>query len=177
MGAALFAPVALALDRVFPLPPELADGGGPLAEAAAEFLAFAPPMLIVWVGLNAPRLLSLARPEPPGAASPDEVGPPTLWSRTPRRIGRDLISMSAELHYLRVVTAGGEALILMSFGRALETAEAAQGMRIHRSHWVALRHVEAVRRDGERVTARTSDGRELAVSRAYRAALRAALAG
>lgn len=152
--------------------------------------------VLFWVLLNSPRLAMIARQDdadaadeppatqtatpPPGAAiAPEEASGPLfgLLSRLPRRIGTDIVAISAELHYLRVYTRTGEALILMSFGRAVEALGVIPGQAIHRSHWIALRHVVALESDGDRVICRLDTGLELPVSRTCRARLRAALAG
>jgi len=99
-----------------------------------------------------------------------------LLSRLPRRIGTDIVAISAELHYLRVYTLTGDALILMSFGRAIEALGVIPGQAVHRSHWIALAHVVAVESDGDRVICRLDTGLDLPVSRTYRVRLRAALA-
>jgi hypothetical protein len=182
IGAALFAPVALALDAVFPLPVSAADDGTLAAELLDEFRAFAPPMVLIWLGLNATRFAAAGRELSLSAAGPPAAGlggspSDALWEKVPPRLGRDLVALSAELHYLRVVTKAGDALILFSFGRALPLVAGIPGLRIHRSHWVALAHVEEVRRSGERVSVRLVTGLELPVSRAARPALRAARVG
>ena len=83
--------------------------------------------------------------------------------------------MSSELHYLRIYTAKGDTLILHAFGRALDHLAHVDGMRIHRSHWVATDHIEAIRRDGEKVMCLQDNGIELPVSRPYRSELRSRL--
>jgi DNA-binding LytR/AlgR family response regulator len=107
-----------------------------------------------------------------------EAGGPLidLLSRLPRRIGTDIVAVSADLHYLRVYTSSGEALILMSLGRAVEALGVIPGQKIHRSHWVALAHVLSLDNDGDRVLCRLKNGLQLPVSRTYRTRLRAALA-
>jgi hypothetical protein len=150
--------------------------------------------VLFWVLLNSPRLIMIARQKDAG-----EVGEPStaevtatreaaeappeasrelldLLSRLPRRIGTDIVAISAELHYLRVYTRTGEALILMSFGRAVEALGVIPGQAIHRSHWIALVHIETLESDGNRVICRLDTGLDLPVSRTYRAKLRAALA-
>lgn len=152
--------------------------------------------VLFWVLLNSPRLIMIAQQkdaDEPGAPQPTEVTSTTpdgadaparasgplhdLLSRLPRRIGTDIVAISAELHYLRVYTRGGEALILMSFGRAVEALSVVPGQTIHRSHWIALAHVVALESDGSRIICRLDTGLELPVSRTYRARLRAAIAG
>jgi hypothetical protein len=151
--------------------------------------------VLFWVLLNSPRLIMIARQkdaDEAGEPPPAEVAstPPDaadalsearrllldLLSRLPRRIGTDIIAISAELHYLRVYTLAGEALILMSFGRAVEALGVIPGQTIHRSHWIALAHVATLESDGDRVICRLDTGLELPVSRTHRARLRAALA-
>lgn len=148
--------------------------------------------VLFWVLLNSPRLIMIARQKeadgtgdgsaadvmatPPDAAIPPLVaGSPLLdlLSRLPRSIGSDIVAISAELHYLRVYTRSGEALILMSFGRAVEALAVIPGQAIHRSHWVALAHVVAVESVGDRVICQLDTGLKLPVSRTYRARLRA----
>jgi hypothetical protein len=151
--------------------------------------------LLFWVLLNSPRLIIIAQQNdtdvvdhpptpdvqqlPSGATDgkADAGGPLfDLLSRLPRRIGTDIVAVSAELHYLRVYTRIGEALILMPFGRAVEGLDVISGQRVHRSHWVALAHVLSLDSDGDRVLCRLETGLELPVSRTYRTRLRAALA-
>ena len=109
---------------------------------------------------------------PPAEAAPpvsdDETAPTRasrqlldLLSRLPRRIGTDIVAISAELHYLRVYTRNGEALILMSFGRAVEALGVIPGQAIHRSHWIALAHIATLDSDGDRVICRLDTGLEL----------------
>jgi hypothetical protein len=151
--------------------------------------------VLFWVLLNSPRLLMIAQQkdaddagEPPSAevrsAPPNASNASAeasrllldLLSRLPRRIGTDIVAISAELHYLRVYTRTGEVLILMSFGRAVEALAVIPGQAIHRSHWIALAHIVTLESDGDRLICRLDTGLELPVSRTYRAGLRAALA-
>jgi LytTr DNA-binding domain len=151
--------------------------------------------VLFWVLLNSPRLIIIAQQkdadDPVKQPLPDERPTPSdpvdrppvasgplldLLSRLPRRIGTDIVAISAELHYLRVYTSAGQALILMPFGRAVQALEVIPGQSVHRSHWVALAHVVSIDSDGDRVICRLDNGLELPVSRTYRARLRAALA-
>ena len=158
---------------------------GLLAEAdeeetlAAEFFALAPVFIVVWMALNAGRLLRLQ----PEAEMPDvEPSIPVteaFWQRVPVSIGRDLIALSAELHYLRVRTAQGDALVLYAFGTAVSelSASAAPGQQTHRSHWVMQHHIQKIERVGQRAICHMTDGTQIPVSRAYRAAIEAAVPG
>ena len=61
----------------------------------------------------------------------------------------------------------GSTLVLMRFADAVAELDGAGGLQVHRSYWVARRHVEgAARRDG-RTTLRLTGGHEVPVSRTY----------
>lgn len=80
-----------------------------------------------------------------------------------------LVRLEAQDHYLKVVTGAGESLILLRLGDALSELSQFDGLRVHRSHWVARDQVrEALRQDG-RLRLRMSDGAEIPVSRTYKA--------
>lgn len=82
--------------------------------------------------------------------------------------------ISADDHYLRVVTSKGSARILMRFRDALAQLGDLPGYRIHRSHWVAAARVVRVRPEGRRYVAELNCGTVLPVSRAYLDDLRSA---
>lgn len=195
LGAVLFTPVALGLDTLFAfLSDTLGDDPSLVRALAEEFAALAPPLWLIWGLLNAPRLVHLREQSDPAMPAPEQAvtaaplegeappasppDPDTLaefWGRVPPRIGRDIVALTAELHYLRVYTTRGEALIFMAFGRAVDALAAERGFQIHRSHWVALAHVaEFVQTDGKAFCV-LDTGLRLPVSRANRAAFRAAL--
>jgi hypothetical protein len=196
VGAFLFAVFnLLLLDRIAFLAEDLMDSESiSISGLIDELRDSGATSVLFWVLLNSPRLIIIAQQkdtddadQPPSPdvmqAPPDEANRPAevsrplldLLSRLPRRIGTDIVAISAELHYLRVYTHTGEALILMSFGRAVEALGVIAGQRVHRSHWVALMHVLSLESDGDRVFCRLDTGLELPVSRTYRTTLRAAL--
>ncbi|MCZ8149810.1 MAG: LytTR family DNA-binding domain-containing protein, partial [Roseomonas sp.] len=65
--------------------------------------------------------------------------------------------------------------IFMAFGRAVEALAAQRGFQIHRSHWVALAHVVDLEQNGGRISCVLDTGLRLPVSRANRAAFKAAV--
>ena len=86
------------------------------------------------------RLLSLpgtvhALPEREAGGEPDEAS--GLFALLPLRLGRDIICMEMEDHYVRVHTPLGSDLILMPMARAIEDVAVIEGFRVHRSWWVA----------------------------------------
>lgn len=196
LGAVLFTPVALGLDSLFEaFAGTLADDSSLLDDLAEEFAALAAPVWLIWCLLNAPRLVYLNQhaepaalaggepvmpgqadlPAPPPADVPGDDSLQEFWERVPSRLGREIVALTAELHYLRVYTMRGEALIFMAFGRAVEALAACRGFQIHRSHWVALAHVVEIEQKDGKILCVLDTGLRLPVSRANRAAFRAAL--
>jgi hypothetical protein len=184
LASLLFTPFALAIDALFQAKGSFDGGAEPLwLRAISEFLHFVVPFVLVWLLINTPSLLQLehlsAGPAPAatdGAPGQEKASAniEDLWSRVPGRLGRTLVALTAELHYLRVYTPLGNALILFPFGRAVKLLEAENGMQIHRSHWVSLDHVDEVLARGGRMICRMTAGPDLPVSRNYRPALKAA---
>lgn len=91
----------------------------------------------------------------------------------PHRRGK-LIALEAEDHYLRVYTERGDALIHRRFGDALHQVAAIEGLRVHRSWWVARQAVARVVRDGDRLVLELQNGLRVPVSRTYALAVREA---
>jgi hypothetical protein len=107
-------------------------------------------------------------PEP---AEPDAG----FLSRLPPAIGRDLLCLQMQDHYVEAHTSEGSALLLMRFRDAVAELGGA-GMQVHRSWWVAHRAVQALETDGRRAQLRLEGGRLIPVSRASLPEVRAALA-
>ena len=98
--------------------------------------------------------------------------PVRFLERLPQKLGRDVIYLNVSGHYVNAVTTEGSGVILMRFADAV--AELGDvGMQVHRSHWVAHRHVTGVFRRDERTMVRVTGGHELPVSRTYLTAVRA----
>jgi DNA-binding LytR/AlgR family response regulator len=60
----------------------------------------------------------------------------------------------------------------MRLADAIAETEGCTGLQVHRSHWVALDHIAAARREGARGVLTLVDGREIPVSRTYVPSLR-----
>ncbi len=98
--------------------------------------------------------------------------PTRFLDRLPEKLGRDVIYLNVSGHYVNAVTTEGSGVILMRFADAVtELGDA--GIQVHRSYWVAHRHVTGVFRRDERTMVRVTGGHELPVSRTYLAAVRA----
>lgn len=170
VGALCFTPLALWMDALFGMP----DGQACDAHCFAdEFLALAPPVILVWLGLNAARLLRLPALQPQPAPPQTEPKPPraepapaTILDRLPAQLGRDVVSLRAELHYLRVETSRGNALILYPFGVAVTEVEpVVPGLQVHRSSWVALSHLVRLEREAGRTVCVMDTGSRIPVGR------------
>jgi len=156
------------------------------SELADELLQVPPRTALFWVAMNLWVLWRTeqshckaatpgAQPEPeasPALAAPVSSSTPStdaaaLLDRLPARLGRDLVQLEAQQHYLRVVTTRGEHLLL--YGLAPAVAELSQrgvaGMQIHRSVWVAWAHVERLDLRPGSLAAVLRDGRRLPIGR------------
>ncbi|HEX4199180.1 MAG TPA: LytTR family DNA-binding domain-containing protein [Caulobacteraceae bacterium] len=123
-----------------------------------------------------------ARPAPRDAA-PDAVADPRdaprseaagFLDRLPPRLGRDLLCLQMEDHYVRAHTARGSDLILTPLKDAIAELGGTEGLQVHRSWWVAKAAVSEPVSSGRNLVLRLSNGLEVPVSRASVAKLRAA---
>ena len=111
------------------------------------------------------RVDEATEPEPPAAELP------ILFERLPESLGHDLTRVSADGHYLEVVTTKGRGRILMRFSDAMTELAGSDGLRIHRSHWVALAAIARVEQLDRRVFVVLRDGTRWPVSQANLGAL------
>ena len=100
-----------------------------------------------------------------GSADPRDRLPPAL--------GREILCLQMEDHYVRVHTPRGSTLVLMSLSQAMAGLQDVEGTRTHRSWWVARSAVEGVLEDGRNLRLRLTGGLEAPVSRARVGELRA----
>lgn len=111
-----------------------------------------------------------AEPEPPAPPRPN-----TLFEALPPAIGRDLLYIENEDHYVRVHTDHGNALLLMRMRDAVAAVEAEiEGARVHRGWWVARAAVQEVVRRDRTIGLKLPDGRGAPVARNMVPELRAA---
>ena len=104
-----------------------------------------------------------------GTVSTAETGAvPALVRKLPPEIGRDIVHLQAQDHYVKVTTTKGSALVLMPLGDAARDLAGLDGLRSHRSWWVRKRHVAGLVRRKGRLLLRTSLGDDIPVGRAYR---------
>ena len=137
-------------------------------------LGYLPSVLVVdiVVVLLAWLLRATIRPKPEPATG--LVVNPLASRLEPRFARAALIAVEAEDHYLRVHTTAGQALVYMRFSDALEELAAGDGLRIHRSWWVARNAVDTVRWRNGRGEIVLNTGILAPVSRTYAADVRRA---
>lgn len=99
---------------------------------------------------------------------------PRLLDRLPLGKRGPLTHLTMQDHYVEVHTDRGSELVLMRMSDAITETEGVDGLRIHRSHWVARAAVEGVERRGGKLLLRLRGGTQLPVSRSYSEAVRAA---
>ena len=103
-----------------------------------------------------------------------ENAPKEFLNRLPSSLGSDLIYLRVDDHYLEVYTAKGHAELLMCMSDAV-AALGDLGMQVHRSFWVARRHMLELRRVSGRHRLILTGGHKVPVSRTYVKAVRDAL--
>jgi hypothetical protein len=103
--------------------------------------------------------------QPGLAEQPREV--PRLLQRIDADKRGRIQHLSVRDHYVVVQTDLGQSTLLMRFADALNEVEGIDGIRVHRSHWVARTAVAGVERQGGKVHVRLRDGRKVPVSRSY----------
>jgi hypothetical protein len=176
VGAMLFVPIAYFLDVVFAIPEDESSSHilfGLLDDAAGVVL----PVTVTWLALNAPWILQLdfsrrltepatQEPNPQVDRPTSKTGQPTRFlEELRRRTSGELISISSELHYVRVVTTDDEIMFLFNLKDALEELPSDAGVQIHRSHWVAKAHVRGITKRNGISECALSNGKRLPVSR------------
>lgn len=89
----------------------------------------------------------------------------------------DLISVSADDHYIQVASTNGISHIRLNFCNALDLLKDASGLQVHRSHWVSLKAIEDLWTEANGKTIiRLVDETEIPVARSRIKELKARLA-
>ena len=91
-----------------------------------------------------------------------------FFRRVPPALGRDLLALEMEDHYLRIHTALGSDLILLRLRDALAELGPARGRQVHRSWWVAEGAVASAERDARRPLLVLRNGLRVPVSKTFR---------
>lgn len=108
------------------------------------------------------------------SAPPAQLTAPPFLDRLPGAWAGRLVALEMEDHYVRAHGPGTSALILLRMRDAEAELAGIDGLRIHRSWWVARSAVDKVLRDGRGYKLRLTNGLEAPVARDRVAALKAA---
>ena len=109
---------------------------------------------------------SVPAPLPTGTPSTGG-GLPRLADRLPPDLRGPVRRVSGRDHYVDIVTEQGSAAVLMRFSDALAELSGADGVQVHRSHWVGAHAVREAVRDGNRLFLRLDCGTQVPVSRTW----------
>ncbi len=83
----------------------------------------------------------------------------------------DILRLTADNHFVEVISETGATSLRMRFRDAIAEMEGVQGGLVHRSHWVAFDAVESAEKQQGKLILRLRNGDEVPVSRSYRADL------
>ncbi|HSI00500.1 MAG TPA: LytTR family DNA-binding domain-containing protein [Reyranella sp.] len=130
--------------------------------------AFLTVVISVVLGLFVEqRLRAKADAERARVAELPQAGP-DFFRRIPPALGRDLLALEMEDHYLRIHTAVGSDLILLRLRDALAELGPSRGRQVHRSWWVADGAVTTTERRGARPLLVLRNGLKVPVSKSFR---------
>lgn len=130
--------------------------------------AFLTVVIAVLIGLFIEqRLHARADAERARVAELPQAGP-DFFRRIPPALGRDLLALEMEDHYLRIHTAVGSDLILLRLRDAMAELGPKHGRQVHRSWWVADGAVTTSERNGARVLLVLRNGLKVPVSKSFR---------
>lgn len=79
------------------------------------------------------------------AQSSEKTAGIRFFHRIPKELGRDLISLNSQDHYIKVTTSFGSDLILMRLSDAVVELKEHDGIQPHRSWWVSKNHVASIK--------------------------------
>ena len=99
---------------------------------------------------------------------------PAWLDRLPDALGKDLMLLQSQDHYLRAVTPKGETLVRAALREAVKEL-GRYGVRVHRSWWVARDWIGAYEYRGGAPVVVLKNGQAVPVGRAYRSRVRDAL--
>ena len=106
------------------------------------------------------------------AVVPAAISP--FFARLPTRLGKDLLCLQMEDHYVRAFTALGSEMILMRMADAVRELENEDGLYVHRSFWVAQRAITGWTRDGKNLSLHLSNNKNVPVARDRQSNVKAA---
>jgi hypothetical protein len=115
--------------------------------------------ILISICVAALHVLFLRESRPSAPKSIDILARLQIQNRGP------LLYLSMQDHYVNVVTSRGQELLLMRMSDAIKEAEGVDGLKIHRSHWVAVNGIKRVERQNSNYLIEMLDGQKLPISR------------
>ena len=88
-----------------------------------------------------------------------------IFVELPTTLGDDVICLSANDHYIHLRTALGSVMLNRRFSDCVDLLSEFDGLQVHRSHWVALKHIVNVKPKGSSYVCILEDRSEIPVSR------------
>ena len=131
---------------------------GPL-DWYVQTLVIAAPLSLGYLAFH------LTGDRPPATPVMTAPAPSAFLDRLPPRLGRDLLALQMEDHYVRAHTLRGSELVLTPMREAVTQLGGLEGRRVHRSWWVARAAVESVEADGRNMRLRLKGGLTAPVAR------------
>ena len=153
------------------LTPEAQELFGPFADAVVEPFEDATRLLEALERPDEGATAKTARSEAAQSADRSSADAKQLMARLPAQLGEDIMYLHVSGHYLEVVTTSGSAVILMRLADAVAELHD-RGMQVHRSYWVAYRHIVRLYRRDHRMLLCLPGDREIPVSRPHLRAVR-----
>ncbi|MFU1477695.1 LytTR family DNA-binding domain-containing protein [Roseovarius sp. C7] len=104
--------------------------------------------------------------------SRDEAAQPRLMRRVPEALHGQILRLSADGHFVEVVTEHGSHRLRIRFVDAIGETEPQPGHCVHRSHWVTREAIKGVERPTpHKIVIRLINGDEIPVGRKYKPGL------
>ncbi|MEP2979737.1 MAG: LytTR family DNA-binding domain-containing protein [Lentilitoribacter sp.] len=101
-----------------------------------------------------------------GEYSEENLADTRFFERIPKSLGRDLISLNSQDHYVKVTTSFGSDLILMRLSDAVVELKDHDGVQPHRSWWVSKNHIASIKVVAGKKMLELKNGDLIPVSRA-----------
>ena len=111
----------------------------------------------------------------PAVASGGQL--PAFMQRLTRPVTlQSLLAIHAEQHYIKVIAADSQQLVLYRLSDAVRELPGSLGVQVHRSWWVSRNAVDSLQAAGKKMTLVLKNGLTVPVSTPYQALTRASLA-
>lgn len=161
----------------------MVTGFGPGAAGIGTLAAYVAPSVIgVTLAVNAfievqgPRVSRNGAGAAPTGAATSPAAPSVLLAKLPHHLGREIVALRAQDHYLEVTTPEGRCMVLMRLDDAVRDLAGVNGLQVHRSWWINLAHIRRTEKGANGPEVVLSTGDRVPVGRSYRTAFRAAMA-